>query len=205
MLSVVLAVLVIGYVTRKQLRLSAWRVWLLMGIVTLALLAAELAAQFRFNGLYNSFVRSLAADDLNRLSSSRLAIWADALSKLEGHWLMGFGSQAYLFLPDKLARKTSMPHNMIVQFLVEWGVVGTLLFLALLARYLRSGFARLRYVNEGMPDKLYMLGSALAVLALMLHGLTDGTFYHGKPGFYMALFGAAWLTVGLTKNVTTDV
>ncbi|WP_272993498.1 MULTISPECIES: O-antigen ligase family protein [Spongiibacter] len=204
MLSVVLAVLVIGYVTRKQLRLSAWRVWLLMGIVTLALLAAELAAQFRFNGLYNSFVRSLAADDLNRLSSSRLAIWADALSKLEGHWLMGFGSQAYLFLPDKLARKTSMPHNMIVQFLVEWGIVGTLLFLTILVRYLRAGFSELLRVYEGMVSKWYLLGSAAVVLALMLHGLTDGTFYHGKASFYMALFAGVWMSAGVTENVTAD-
>lgn len=204
MLSVVLAVLIVACITRQQLNISARRVWLLMGIVALALLAAELAAQFRFNGLYNSFARSLAADDLNRLSSSRLAIWADALSKLEGHWLMGLGSQAYLFLPDKLARKTSMPHNMVVQFLVEWGVVGTLLFLALLARYLRSGFVSLRQLKDGMVDKWYLLGSAIVVLALMLHGLTDGTFYHGKATFYIALFAAVWLTAGLTKNVSAD-
>ena len=204
MLSVVLALGVVGWLVYGKMGVSACRLSLLLVIIGLALLVAELASQFPFNGLYNSFARSLAADDFNKLFSSRLAIWVDALSKLDSHWLIGLGSQAYIFLPDKLVRNTTMPHNMIVQFLVEWGVVGTLLFLALLARYLRSGFARLRYVNEGMPDKLYLLGSALAVLALMLHGLTDGTFYHGKPGFYMALFGAAWLTVGLTENVSTD-
>ena len=205
MLSVVLALSIVGWTVRKRVAISASRVWLLIGIVVLALAAAELASQFGFNGLYNSFARSLAADDLNRLSSSRLAIWGDTLSKLNSHWLMGLGSQAYLFLPDKLARKTSMPHNMIVQFLVEWGIVGTLLFLTILVNYLRAGFAELLKVYGAMVGKWYLLGSAIVVLALMLHGLTDGTFYHGKASFYMAMFAAVWVTAGLTKNVTTDV
>ena len=82
--------------------------------------------------------------------------------------------------------------------------MGTLLFLVLLARYLRSGFVRLGQLKDGMDDKWYLLGSAVVVLALVLHGLTDGTFSHGKATFYMVLFAAVWLTAGLTKNVSAD-
>ena len=204
MLSVVFALGVVGWFVRGKVVVSACRLWLLMVIVGLALLTAELASQFPFNGLYNSIARSLDADDLNEFFSSRFAIWVDALSKLDSHWVMGLGSQAYIFLPDKLVRKTSMPHNMIVQFLVEWGIVGTLLFLTILVSYLRAGFAELLRVYDGMVGKWYLLGSAVVVLALMLHGLTDGTFYHGKASFYMALFAAVWLTAGMTNNVSCD-
>jgi hypothetical protein len=49
----------------------------------------------------------------------------------------------------------------------------------------------------------------VVVAALSIHGLTDGTFYHGKASFYLALCLAIWMGVrtqineaGVTKNVS---
>ena len=122
-----------------------------------------------------------------------MAIWVYSIKALGEDYLFGLGSQGYLFIPGKL-RSTAMPHNVFVQFLVEWGVIGTLLFSAAFLYALRQGFIRLRYFDV---TRLPELSAVLVVAALSLHGLTDGTFYHGKASFYLALC----LAVCLAKPV----
>ena len=99
-----------------------------------------------------------------------------------------------------------MPHNVIVQFLVEWGVLGTALFSSMYLYALHRGISKLRSL-----DSLEIPGvcAAIIVAALSVHGLTDGTFYHGKASFYLALCLAIWLgtrtsnsAAGVTNNVT---
>lgn len=206
LLSMFLALMIIfmigggGKVSRN--RLLAMSLVIMCGVF-----AAERASQFSFNGLSGSITRSVGADSLNALSSSRLAIWEDSLSKLEGHWFLGLGSQAYIFLPDKIARQTSMPHNFVVQFLLEWGGVGAAIFIALLGwLYVAgiSGLYRVTAMSGGRSWEYCLSGVAAVTIALGLHGLTDGTFYHGKPSFYFALCAAIWMAGLVTHYGETD-
>ena len=46
-----------------------------------------------------------------------------------------------------------------------------------------------------MQSELGLVSSVAAiVVALSAHGLTDGTFYHGKASFYLALAAALCFT-----------
>lgn len=155
-----------------------------LSVVLLALVAAHLAAQFGWNGVWNSIGRSVAAESANKLSSGRLTIWLYSLDAIRNDWLLGVGPQGYLFIPGKW-RSTAMPHNAIVQFLVEWGVLGTVLFLSFFLHGLKQVFVRLRDATLALNAEV--LGGMTIVVALAFHGLTDGTFYHGKASFYMAL------------------
>ena len=75
------------------------------------------------------------------------------------------------------------PHNFIIQFLVEWGIIGTLLIIILLTK---MGISSLKYFFK--YKKYYLLISGLSIIGLILHGLIDGALYHAAFTFYFVLF-----------------
>lgn len=189
MLSVILGLVLVLWWGRKGYRLSRSSLGKLAFLALVSVFVADQLSVFGFNGLGNSISRSVEAESANRLSSGRLTIWAYSLEAVKDHWLLGLGSQAYMFMPERTFHRTAMPHNMIVQFLVEWGVLGTALFLMMLAQLFAAGVAKLRRSGGDAA----IITAATICTALTLHGLTDGTYYHGKPGFYLALGFAIWL------------
>ena len=75
------------------------------------------------------------------------------------------------------------PHNFIIQFLVEWGIVGSLLIIILL---IKIGISSLKYFFK--YKKYHLLISGLSITGLVLHGLIDGALYHATFTFYFVLF-----------------
>ena len=75
------------------------------------------------------------------------------------------------------------PHNFIIQFIVEWGTIGTLLILIL---FIKLGIRSIKYFFE--LKKYQLLISGLSVIGLFAHGLVDGALYHATFTFYFVLF-----------------
>jgi O-antigen ligase len=190
MLSVVLALVFAAWWLRGKCAIDKKLFFPLVILLLLGIAVSQQLSVFSFNGLWNSFSRSVEAESINRLSSGRLNIWSYSLEAIKKHYWFGLGSQGYIFMPERELHRTAMPHNMIVQFLVEWGVIGTSFFLGLLGIAFYRGLAKLKQFSL-LPVSL--LASAVVCIALSVHGLTDGTYYHGKPGFYLALCFAIWL------------
>ena len=67
----------------------------------------------------------------------------------------------------------SHPHNFLIQFLIEWGIVGTLLILFLMTKNILKGIIILI-----KKQNKYLIIPVLNVLALTAHGLVDGTYIH---------------------------
>ena len=100
----------------------------------------------------------------------------------------GFGIAAY---NDFHANKTygnliinkyfahNHPHNFIIQFLVEWGIVGTLLIFILL---IKLGKSSLKYFFKFKKYNLLIPG--LSLIGLTCHGLIDGALFHATFTFY---------------------
>ena len=74
------------------------------------------------------------------------------------------------------------PHNFVVQFLVEWGAVGTLLISILLIKLCISS---LKYYFKFKKNNLLMSG--LSIIGLTIHGFIDGTLFHATFTFYFVL------------------
>jgi O-antigen ligase len=184
MLSALVALGVVFVWVRQKVIIDRRLLVITLSVVACAVIAAHFAASFSWNGVSNSIGRSVAAENADGLSSGRLTIWLYSLAAIRDDWFLGLGSQGYLFVPGKW-RNTAMPHNAIVQFLVEWGALGATLFLSLFLYGLRQAFARLRASASSINAEI--LSATTIVVALAVHGLTDGTFYHGKASFYMAL------------------
>ena len=80
---------------------------------------------------------------------------------------------------------------MVLQFVVEWGVVGSVIFLPLLAYAFFRGLAT-HIVQAGREVDLAALSAGSVIAALTIHGLVDGTYYHPQPSFYLAIAFAIW-------------
>lgn len=160
--------------------------------IILGLLIAEIFSIFHWNGIFSALKRFTDAESIKQFTSSRNEIWPEAWAHFQRSILFGYGSQAYYFLPSKF-KGMVQPHNVILQFLLEWGIIGTGLFLYLLIRGFISGLISSFTIEKSKAD-LNKLAAGLCIVTLGLNGLTDGTFFHPQPCFYIAIAYAIWLS-----------
>ena len=74
------------------------------------------------------------------------------------------------------------PHNFIIQFLVEWGIIGTSLIILL---FIKLGIISLKYIF--IYKNYHLLISGLSLIGLTIHGLVDGALFHATFTFYFVL------------------
>ena len=103
-------------------------------------------------------------------SVARLSLWHTGVKMIRdnpvlGKGLTGFGSNWYQYNTDSNLEHYNFPHNIILNFWVDTGLLGMLSFLALLIYGLYYGLINRR--------QTYALGLALFLLALTVHGLID--------------------------------
>lgn len=109
----------------------------------------------------------------NYVMNGRIALWRAVLGVLAENWLWGVGPTALQGLGlGEAFQRINHPHNVLLQVLVQWGVVGT----GLICLIAGTCLARVRLGGaEGARDA----APAVAVLACMsLHGLVSSGFYY---------------------------
>ena len=75
------------------------------------------------------------------------------------------------------------PHNFVIQFLVEWGVIGTLLIFILLITLSIKSLKHFFIYRD-----YHLLIPGMSIVGLTSHGLIDGTLFHATFTFYFVLF-----------------
>lgn len=154
---------------------------------------AELFKVFSWNGVFQATARSVdAGGDIYKLSTGRPKLWGWVLESLNatGSYAFGLGSQGYCYMPNRTF--AFQPHNLIFQFLAEWGIVGSIIFLLMLMSGFVRGFKTHVILATGRISAPAMAAGAL-VFALGVHSLVDGIFYHAQSSFYMAIAFAVWM------------
>lgn len=173
--------------------------WQYAALLLVSVLLAYYLAQhffiFPWNGFSQTFHKDMAdlsasispveTVNLNRLTTGRLQIWRETLQALTESLWLGWGPNGYLFIPGHRIGFGIHPHNFVVQFLIEWGVLGAVSVLALLLMLVVRLF---RQLPQLLAAKNFpALGAAFILLALSINGLADGTFYHAQSLFYLSL------------------
>ncbi|MEO6876249.1 MAG: O-antigen ligase family protein, partial [Opitutaceae bacterium] len=121
---------------------------------------------------------------VSQLSSTRTDFWLAVVQRAKDALWFGHGPDAYRFLTPKLDGQ--QPHNFILQFWLDLGVVGAVPLLVLLGGALVFGW------RQTLQTKSPMAQAWLAVLtASLVAGLLDGVFYH------LLAFLPAMLAVGV--------
>lgn len=123
-------------------------------------------------GLVNSVTRSVTADTADGLSSARITLWGDTLRRLGDGMALWFGWGGNGFMRMGLVRGYIFhPHNVVLQILSDWGVIGLLLF----ANFLRVMIRPL----AGLNLRTSHAALAISILVyLLITGMIDGGLYH---------------------------
>ncbi len=141
-------------------------------------------------GWWTALHRTVSAGtDLNALSSTRSDFWTVVWHRVIGSPWIGSGGDAYLFMHPR--QVGNQPHNFLLQWLLEYGVLGTLPLLLLLAGRLFGGG---RSAGTSATIRVAFAGlTGVTVCALF-----DGVFYHVIIAIPAAIF--AGLCVGPLRN-----
>lgn len=155
------------FAMRSQRVRAIRALWAASAVVALAYLVRPTL----FNGLFDSFSRIQQRTDL---SAGRFEIYAEVIQRWQEHPIAGAGFRT----AEDFGRGTVTAHNIYLSLLAELGVIGALMFLALLVSLWKSS------ARQG-PERA-LVGPALAVLILQL---TESTLF----GFGGATPLLSWL------------
>lgn len=165
--------------------------------MSVGLIFAEQLKIFEWNGILSQVSRTIEATSFNAVSTGRLGLWASSIESLESHWIFGLGPQGYYLMPNRIWG--TQPHSLIIQFLVEWGVVGTVLFLSLLSLIVKNILSFVKCSTQ--PPSVVFLSAVAMFGGLTIHGLVSGTYFHAKASYFIALSIAVLLSeISIQKN-----
>ncbi len=123
-------------------------------------------------------------------SVARLSLWHTGTKMISdspvfGKGLTGFGSNWYKYNTDSQLDHYNFPHNILLNFWVNTGLLGLLSFIGLVLYGWWYGFSR--------RQNAYGLGLALFLLALSAHGLIDTPYLKNDLAIIF------WLIFGISR------
>lgn len=125
-------------------------------------------------GWWHAIGRTASAAEtgsVSQLSSTRSNFWQDVVQRAQDAPWLGHGPDSYRFLTPKLDGQ--QPHNVVLQFWLDLGVIGAVPLLLLFGGVLIMGWRRaLQFGGPMAPAWLALLTASLAA------SLLDGVFYH---------------------------
>ncbi|MFA5029836.1 MAG: O-antigen ligase family protein [Patescibacteria group bacterium] len=163
-LAVILSLLIFGLINRKTR--------LLTGGVILAFFIV-----FFFNQAFNHYLISkLSLEDYSGFI--RRLIWQESWQMLKDNWLWGAGLAGYQLKIAPYHLKTFeiylYPHNIILNFWSELGLLGLISFIWLFIKYFAVNF---KNWLDKHGDKILNLTLLLVGLEIIVHGLVDAPYF----------------------------
>jgi len=167
------------------------RGWRALGLSNLAVMLSAaglsllLPAPNESYGLIRFLTKITEVDSLNAFSAGRLKIWAEAFDLWRQNPWFGVGAGQTKALITAASATFAQPHNVILQALMAWGLVGGLPFLGAIAGFFwRRG--RALYYTATAPNPRNLVAYGLA-LTLAINALVDGTLYYPLPLFLFVI------------------
>lgn len=132
------------------------------------------------------------ADVLRAHSSGRLIIWQRLIAALDfSHFYMGEGSGAFSY--HSFNRLEGHPHNSLLQFLYEWGILGTLVTLAAFLRIVYIAWQSLKNQVYTPSDENVTAALLVSVMSAAVYSLFSGIVVMPIPQTLFFLFaGLLW-------------
>lgn len=146
-------------------------------------------------GWWSAVERTTAAGNTMELTSERTDYWGACWLQIRESLWLGSGADAYLFLEPK--QPGNQPHSTPVQWLLEYGLLGLVPLVLLLARTCRPLLQRWR--QESAPVGLW---SGATMLGVTAYACFDGVFYHMIVFMPVAMF--AGLACGASGPQTAN-
>lgn len=151
-----------------------------VSVASLAVLYVDASHPFPNKKQQSVFTRNAAGEDQWGTTRGRIGIWQDSSSEIIKRPLLGHGPDAYV-LSSCCLKGSVQPHNSLVQFMFEFGMLGTGIATVALGVLLRRPMKLLRAgLVRGQPD--ITLGVLVFLpVSLLIFSLMDGLLYHAVP------------------------
>jgi O-antigen ligase len=195
------------------------------GVVALGVLAIVLAAMHRRRlillpaiaalGIASTFIPAVASRlapefdpaHPNNTLLSRAHLWQVTLEMLRDHpifgtGLYGFAKSIQPYRGGVYEEKLIYPHNLVLNFWTELGILGVASFIWLLVQAFRVGFQG--WVRGALSWRPLQLGIVLAMVAVVVHGMVDVPYFKNDLALEFWVFlGVAW--AGAQQSLGADV
>lgn len=122
-----------------------------------------------------------AATEASDPSNGRAEIWAETTLMALERPAFGWGEGQFKYNVPTAGEHSNHPHNSVIQFLYQWGVVGLASVLFLLAVAVKMARRSLRY------EEPTALPAFVAACCLLSFSLVDGTLYYPFPIMMLAV------------------
>ena len=194
-LGATLAVMIFLIATDKR-----WALCALIIVVALPFVPVVLSSNSAIVGRITSI-----GDMSDSSTAYRVSIWRSALRVISDFWLSGIGSGsgAFSLVYQKYAASgvgyALHSHNLFLQLLVELGIGGFFVFIALILKYVKTSVQTLLYENKKSLRGAVTTASLSGILGLMLQGMTDYVWYNYK---ILLIFWMV-LAISTAKSYTT--
>ncbi|UYI46486.1 O-antigen ligase family protein [Vibrio natriegens] len=149
----------------------------LVNLSLLTIVSVIISAPFNiysWNGLNRLLdTKQYYGQDINTLSTNRIELWNISLDYIKENPFFGYGSESFILNTDTVYRH---PHNFVVQWLFDYGVIGTALFLSILTSIITSG-----YIKSKNKLSFNNLISIAILLGIISNAMISGTMYYSPP------------------------
>ena len=132
-------------------------------------------------GFWRIIGRMNDSPEATDFSSGRFAIWKEAIELILQRPLLGHGEAQYKFYAQDGLGPFNHPHNLLLQFLFQWGLIGTAA-----ALLIALGVAR-RALPKIATQRSIIVSAGAVVLAMVVMGSLDGNFFYPQPMMIVAL------------------
>lgn len=169
--------------------------WVPMLALLGLLLSFPLGAPYAQLGWRDAFSRTVQATSVEAVSSERSKFWAVVWQHIGQSPWTGHGADGYLFIHPR--QNGSQPHNLLLQWLLEYGLLGSIPLVLLLSRGLRCLLPIL--APSAPADRPSPVWAAAVLAGAIAYGLFDGVFHHMAIFMPVAMF--AGFALGLCAPV----
>jgi len=140
------------------------------------------------------FMTENSNGELEPSAGDRVTIWENAMEIIKGNPVIGTGFDTYKFMHAVGPYEDT--HNYYVKVMLETGIVGMMIFLAIVSQMFRAGFAL--YRNPQADE--FLRGVGLGVAALLVAAIV-GNFF-GDRWSYIEETGFTWVFVAMALRGT---
>ena len=160
--------LLLTYRQRWKRVLSYFVVFLLLIFLSVYLSDGEIILR----SLIDRSVRDLS---LGSHTNGRISIWLASIKTFSENWLIGYGADAFVVLRKSMGIKVFVhPHSIVVQSLLEWGVIGSIIYFSVLANTIKASTSKFDFHNLTLSPATTV--AYFSVCAFLANALIDGIF-----------------------------
>jgi O-antigen ligase len=175
-LAALVGLIILAFIKERKLLLL-----LIPFLLTWQLIVPE-AVRDRINMTYDS------SGKLEPSAAHRVSLWEDAEEIIQGNMVFGTGFNTYRYM-GRDATGLNDTHNYFVKVMAETGIIGLMLYLAVLGAFFRTGY---QLHKRARDPWLRAIGSGLmpAIIALMIANM------FGDRWQYLQITGTLWGFLG---------